>query len=151
MLDSERQEALKLIAAARAEFEASDWWTSGKKSDSARRSFAKAVLHDIEQHLDSLMNGLQSVEKLLSNLKLHFDDEEVFYGLSVGYKRPGPGKIIWINIEGATDPAEASRLVATTKRVQQLKAQGYREYGISPLKSWRTRGRAQADASSPKI
>jgi len=148
---AERRRALDLISAARTEFETTDWWTSGKKSDAARRSFAKAVLHDIEQHLDSLMNGLQSVERLISNLKLHFEDEEVFYGVSVGYKRPGPGKIVWINIEGSTDPIEASRFAATSKRVKQLKAQGYREYGISPLKSWRTRARAQADASSPKI
>ncbi|TLX17136.1 hypothetical protein [Rhizobium sp. MHM7A] len=150
MLESERQQALNLIAAARSEFEASSWWTSGKKSDSARRSFAKGVLRDIEQHLDSLMNGVQSVERLLSNLKFHFEDEEVYYGMSVGFKRSGPGKIVWINIEGATDPIEASKFAATSTRVKHLKAQGYREYGISPLKSWRTKASAQADMAGPR-
>lgn len=150
MLESERQQALSLIAAVRTEFEASSWWTSGKKSDSARRSFAKSVLREIEQHLDSLMNGVQSVERLLSNLRLHFEDEDVYYGMSVGYKRPGPGKIVWIDIEGATDPIEASRFASTSTRVKHLKAQGYREYGVSPLKSWRTKARAQADMAGPK-
>jgi len=147
---AERQRALDLISASRTEFEATEWWTSGKKSDAARRSFAKAVLHDIEQHLDTLMNGVQSVELLLSNLKLHFEDEEVHYGISVGYKRPGPGKIVWIDIEGATDPVEASKFASTSTRVKQLKAQGYREHVTSPLKAWRIKARAQADVVSPK-
>lgn len=150
MLESERQHALNLISATRTEFEASPWWISGKKSDAARRSFAKAVLRDVEQHLDSLMNGVQSVERLLANLKLHFEDEEVYYGISVGYKRPGPGKIVWIDIEGATDPVEASKFASTSTRVKQLKAQGYREYGVSSLKAWRTKARSTADTMSPR-
>jgi hypothetical protein len=107
------------------------------------------VLRDVEAHLDTLMDGVRSVERLISNLKLHFEDEEVYYGMSVGYKRPGPGKIVWINIEGATDPIEASQFAATSTRVKHLKAQGYREYGISPLKSWRTKAQTQANTVPP--
>lgn len=149
MLETERQEALTLIATARTEFETSSWWTSGKKDDAARRAFAKGVLHDVEQHMDELMDGVHSVKRLIANLKLHFEDEAVYYGMSVGYKRPGPGKIVWIDVEGATDPIEASRFAATSKRVKHLMADGYREYGISPLKSWRTRARVQA--STPAL
>ena len=147
--EHERKTALSLVAAARSEFEASSWWTSGKKDDAARRAFAKGVLHSIEMHMDEFMDGVRSVERLIENLKLHFEDEAVYFGISVGYKRPGPGKIIWIDVEGATDPVEASKFAATTKRAQHLKAEGYREYGTSPLKSWRTK--AQSTSPSPRL
>lgn len=149
MQENERQEALAVIAAARTEFEASSWWTSGKKDNEARRAFAKEVLLNVERHMDELSNGLRSVQRLIENLKLHFEDEAVYYGISVGYKRPGPGKIVWINVEGATDPVEASKFAATSQRVKHLMKEGYREYGISPLKAWRTKAQAQSNVSRP--
>jgi hypothetical protein len=141
MLETARQEALNLIADARNEFEASSWWTSGRKADAANRSFAKGVLSDVELHIDSFMHSGQSVERLIANLRLHFEDEPEYYGMSVGYTHPGPLKTVWIEVEGATDPVEARRFAATSKRVKDLVAIGYRECGITALKSGRTKAR----------
>lgn len=118
------------------ELAASEWWQSRARRDLDRRRWSEYFVNSLKE---SIGQGYLSVGFVHEQIKLlrtpELAWEEVVIGQSVGFKKPGPGQIRWVDVRGVADPSEASQMVRNSSLGRKLLGEGYLEYGISAMKA----------------
>jgi hypothetical protein len=142
MSDIEKQDAKeveRLVAEAEADFASRPWWSSTGGANQARndaswRSVTQQVLGTIRSEASSLTPA--AAARMIARLGDPVY-EKVIVGQSVGFKKPRGFDIRWVEAPGVVDPLEASRLAVNSKVGIRILSEGYLEYGVSPMISWR--------------
>jgi hypothetical protein len=145
------EEKTSLVAeleALKEELSSQEWWSSRKVPERDRRYAAESWIGYLKQYVELDQISVGFVTKhiaLLRNPEIEW--ESVLVGQSVGFKKPKKRGLTWVDVPGIADPAEASRMVAESRVGRQLVAEGFREYGISPMKDRQKKSAAAVEAA----
>lgn len=128
-----KQQLVNLLNEVENGLRSQAWWKSRKRKDMHRRGFSLAMLNELRVVVEFHQMSADAVIRQARKLLVEPESLKEVVGQSVGFKRPRSGRLRWIDVLGAVDPAQASITACDSSTGVGLLQDGYRVYGISPM------------------